>query len=118
MPWWLVWVLLVVAAIALLVWVGLRLWRIFRGLLHELEEAQVVLDRLTERLEELEEAAAQAQAIAPEIVITPERREELQAVRAEVRATRRARKQARYDRMSARWDHITGGDGSTGGDEQ
>ena len=43
MPWWLVWVLLVLAALALLVWIGLRLYRAFRALMVELEQAQQVL---------------------------------------------------------------------------
>ena len=108
MPWWLVWVLLVLAALALLVWIGLRLYRAFRALMVELEQAQQVLDRLDARLAELEELAQQAGEIAPEIVLTPERRNELAATRQHVREIRRSRKLLRHERATASWDTITG----------
>lgn len=108
MPWWLIWLLLVLAALALFVWLGIRLWRIGRGLLAELERAEVVLDRLDARLAELEEAASRARAIEPELLLGPERRAELHASRARVRQARAGRRRVRYDRASRVWDDITG----------
>lgn len=108
MPWWLIWVLLVLAALTLLVWIGLRLWRAFRALLAEVERAQEVLGRLEERMAELEELGDAAAQIVPELVIDPERRAELAEARNDVRRTRRARKQARHERAVGEWDAITG----------
>ncbi|TGO04678.1 hypothetical protein [Serinibacter arcticus] len=113
MPWWLVWVVLVVLALAVLAWIGFRLYRSFRALLAEVRLAQGVLERLETRLAELEEVAEATSAIAPEITASDERRAELREVRAGVSAVRRARKQARYDRVSARWAGITGGSTTT-----
>lgn len=113
MPWWLVWVVLVVLALAVLAWIGLRLYRSFRALLAEVHVAQGVLARLETRLAELEEVAGAGAAIAPEITASDERRAELRELRSGVKAVRRGRRQARYDRVSARWAGITGGSATT-----
>ncbi|MBN8883602.1 hypothetical protein EDD28_2973 [Salana multivorans] len=109
MPWWLVWVLLSVAALVFLGWVLLRLWRAFRALLAELEALGELMDRLEARMAELDElAAAEGTSEGPGIVLTPRERAELHALRAEIKARRNARRQARYRKVSATWDGITG----------
>lgn len=108
MTWWLIWVILVIAALALLVWVGLRLWRSFKALLTEMEKAQEVLDALSTRVAELE-ALQDEITIAPELLLTPERRSALAAARADVKARRRSRRLARSARATAQWDAVTGG---------
>lgn len=108
MPWWLVWVLLVLAALAFLIWIGLRLYRQVKALLAELRRAEAVVIELQEKIADLEEAAATAGAIEADLTLTPERRAELHETRAAVRATRQARRRARYERASASWDEVTG----------
>lgn len=109
MPWWLVWVLLGVAAVVFLGWVGLRLWRAFRALLAELEGLGEVLDRLESRMAELDQlAAAEESEESPVLVLSPEERTELRALRAEIRERRRSRRQVRYEKVAATWDKVTG----------
>lgn len=108
MPMWLVWVLLVIAALVYLGWAMRRLWHAGKALAAELKRASVVTARLEARIAELEEIAARSAQIAPEIVLTPDRRRELKERRAQVKRIRRARRWARYERMSARWDDVTG----------
>ena len=108
MPWWLVWVLLAIAALGFLIWVGLRLWRSFRALVKEVQAAQLVLDRLNETVARLEEAAGEAQEIEAHLVLTQQDREDLHAARTAVRALRSSRRAARYQRAVTTWDQMTG----------
>ncbi|TNU73114.1 hypothetical protein FH969_13105 [Miniimonas arenae] len=109
MPWWLVWVILVVAALGVFAWIGLRLWRSVKALGREVAKAEVVLERLEARVRELDELAGEVEAIAPQIVLSPQQRTALHEVRAGVRATRRARRRFRFERAAAQWDDISGG---------
>lgn len=108
MPWWVVWVLLAVAALGFLIWVGLRLWRSFRALVKEVQAAQLVLDRLNETVARLEEAAGEAEEIEARLVLSQRDREELREERAAVRAERSARRSERYERAVTGWDQLTG----------
>lgn len=103
MPWWPIWIVLVLATLALLVWLGLRLWRSAKALLAEVERAGAVLDAL--------DADSADHAVAPiesELFASPERRAELRASRSAVRAARRARRRDRFERAYATWQTITG----------
>lgn len=108
MPWWLIWVVLIVVALALLAWLGLRLYRSFRALTAEVGRAQGVLEGLQSRLEELEALGESAAALTPQIVLDDAGRADLRASRAEVKRVRRSRRRARHDRAAERWDAITG----------
>lgn len=114
MPWWLVWVLLAVAALGFLIWVGLRLWRSFRALIKEVQAAQVVIDRLGETVARLEEAAGEAEQIEARLLLSQQERDEVHQARAEVRAQRSARRTVRYERAVTSWDQLTGAPRSRG----
>lgn len=116
MPWWLVWVLLAVAALGFLIWVGLRLWRSFRALIKEVQAAQLVMERLSETVARLEEAAGEAEQIEARLLLSQDEREEIRQERADVRAQRRARKNSRYKRAVTSWDQLTGAPASHGDD--
>lgn len=107
MIWWPVWIVLILGALAVLVVLGVRLYRQGKALAAEVERALAVAERLEQRMAELEELA-QEREIAPELFLTPERRAELSELRAQVRATRRARRDARYQRVRERWNRVTG----------
>ena len=56
MLWLAVWVVLVLAAVALLGWLGYRVFRKALGVLHELGEAAVLLGEAAEQVERLQRA--------------------------------------------------------------
>ncbi|ACQ80314.1 hypothetical protein Bcav_2059 [Beutenbergia cavernae DSM 12333] len=105
MLWFVVWTVLVLAALAALVLVGLRLWRSGKALLAELERASELAERLERRLAALEEAAPQL-PVEAEIMLTSERRDALHAARADIRAARATRRAIRADRAYGWWNRI------------
>lgn len=103
--WFVIWVLLVLGALAVFVLIGLRLWRSAKELLKELGASAEASTRLAERIEELS-AAQQDRQFTPDLVATALQQDRWRQQRAANLTARAARRQARRDRAYARWRGI------------
>jgi biopolymer transport protein ExbB/TolQ len=112
MVWWVVWTVLVLAAVVGAVLLGRDLWRRFRALVAELRRAEEVLGRLAEHastLAEQAQAAERAARAAREAVLLPEpeeARDTWDRVRAEA-AVRRERRRERNAETRRAWRAYT-----------
>lgn len=101
--WWIVWAVLVVAALVVLVLLGLNVWVKAKALQAEQARAQAVAEELGARAAALEQAAAEASRIRPRVQDDPEDlRAQYRAVRAS-HAPARAARRARHQRLWGRW---------------
>lgn len=102
MIWFAVWTTLVLATLAGAALLGQRLWRSGKALLAQLHETGEVLDRLQDRIDELERARTETDHV-PDLVATDEQRARWRAVRATNRERREERRRRRRAATYARW---------------
>lgn len=110
MLWFTVWVVLIVGTLAGALWLGLRLYRQVKRFLAQLQETTTVLERLGDRIDELERLRGETAPFTPDLSGTAVERARWRRVLAENRARRSGRRRERRRRTLARWrlDHVLG----------
>lgn len=103
MLWLTVWGVLIVGTLVGALLLGLRLYRQVRRFLRQLNETTIVLDRLTERIDELQRLRGEDPAFTPDLVGTAVERARWRRIRAENRAHRARRSAERRGRTLGRW---------------
>ncbi len=104
--WFVIWAVLIVAALAFFAVLGLRLWRnSARPLLNELGEATKMAQTLSEQVEALR-AANPPLHPQPSIVATDEQRQAYRQVRLDNKSAKSTRKWARRERAYTRWVNL------------
>lgn len=105
MVWFVVWTVLVLAAIVGAVLLGRRLWRSFKALMSEVSRSSEELARLESTIADLD-AQRGEQVFRPDLTADAQVRERWRSSRRENLAARAARVRARRSRTLERWRAI------------
>ncbi len=103
MLWLTIWGVLIVGTLIGALLLGLRLYRQVRRFLRQLNETTVVLERLTERIDELERLRGEDPTFTPALAATAVDRARWRRIRDENRAHRARRSRQRHARTLERW---------------
>ena len=107
MLWFTVWLVLVLLTLAGAALLGRRLWRAAKALLHELEQAAAVSERLERLQAELAERFPEPTPPRPDLAASTVERARFHAMRRTHQAAVQHRRRARLVRASRHWNSLT-----------